>query len=217
MPDALEFSNLPYAVVIAIIFTAAAFGILGYMIASRRIKQTLVAFLIRFAISFLLLLLLETAILAIWPSVHEKLGNITATLAGGILSSVGVSESVSGSTITLHEPLLVFSVDAACLGGMLLWAYIGLVFAESRATGKQRLAGIALGLVILLGFNFFRIVWSIYLEWLTDVHVHDYFYIVNMAFVLLVWMGWLRTLKPNSLSSVKPSSRQEAVPKTWGE
>ncbi len=113
-----------------------------------------------------------------------------------MLGVVGVTESVSGSTIALEEPFLLFSIDAACLGGLLLWAYAALVLAESKATARQRTTGIVIGIAILLGFNFFRIVSSIYLQWLTEVRVHDYFYLVNMLVVLLVWAGWVRTLRP---------------------
>jgi exosortase/archaeosortase family protein len=217
MPDALEFSDLSIAWVAVIIFAAAVFGSIGYVIASRRIKQPGIAFIARFAVSFLLLILIEGAILSVWPSVHEKLGGITATVAGGIISITGVTESVSGTEITVYNPFLIFSVDVACLGGMLYWAYIGLVVAESRATIRQRLTGIVLGLLILLGFNFFRITSSIYLQWLTNVHVHDYFYIVNMVFVLLVWAGWLRILKPKPVPVAKAPPHQGVISKAPGD
>ncbi|MGB2856422.1 MAG: archaeosortase/exosortase family protein, partial [Dehalococcoidia bacterium] len=164
-------------------------------------------------VTFLLLVLIETAVLSFWPSSHDTMCNLTAKLVGGMLSTAGVSESVSGSTITLQEPFITFNVGAACLGGLLLWAYMALVLAESRVSPKQRLAGILIGLAILLGFNFFRITWSIYLEWLTGVNVHDYFYVVNMVVVLLVWAGWLRTLKPKPTKPAKTTPpEQEIVP-----
>ena len=210
MSDFLDFSSLSLVAIVAIILTLAIFGPIGYLIASRRIKQSLLAFLVRFAICFLLLVIIEAFVLSLWPSVHEQIAGITVIIVGGVLSSVGVSESVSGTTITLNDPFLIFSVDAACLGGILLWAYTGLVFAESRVTLKQRLVGIIFGLAIILGFNFFRIVTSIYLEWRTGVHVHDYFYIVNMALVLLVWAGWLKILKPNQ-AVARPASKQQVI------
>jgi len=213
MPDTFDISSLPYSWLVVIVFMAVAFGAAGYIIASRRVKQSFVVFLVRFAIVFLLLILIEAAILSLWPSVHNTMCNLTTRLVGGILGTVGVSESVSGSIITLQDPSLVFRVDAACLGGLLLWAYMALVLAESRVSPKQRLAGILIGLAILLGFNFFRITWSIYLEWQTGVNVHDYFYIFNMIFVLLVWAGWLRTLKPKPTKPAKTTPpEQEIVP-----
>ena len=213
MPDTFDISSLPYSWLVVIVFMAVAFGAAGYVIASRRVKQSFVVFLVRFAIVFLLLILIEAAILSLWPSVHNTMCNLTTRLVGGILGTVGVSESVSGSIITLQDPFLVFRVDAACLGGLLLWAYMALVLAESRVSPKQRLAGILIGLAILLGFNFFRITSSIYLEWQTGVNVHDYFYIFNMIFVLLVWAGWLRTLKPKSTKPAKTTPpEQEIVP-----
>ena len=203
MPDTFQLSDWSYGALIVLVLVCAIFGGIGFAIASRWVKQPLLAFFLRFSVVFLLLVVIEAAILSIWPSVHESISNLTATVVGGMLATVGVSESVSGSIITLQDPLLVFSIDAACLGGLLFWAYIALVLAESRASAKQRIAGLLIGLALLLGFNFFRIIWSIYLEWLTEVHVHDYFYLVNMIVVLIVWAGWLRILKPGTASSSK--------------
>ena len=107
----------------------------------------------------------------------------------------GVSYSVSDSFITVQDPTITYDIDVACLGGVLFWAYIALVLAEFKATRKQRLVGVLIGVAIILGFNFFRITLSIYLEWLTGVYVHDYFYLFNMVFVLLLWAIWLRTLR----------------------
>jgi len=78
---------------------------------------------------------------------------------------------------------------------VLFWAYIALVLVEFKAMPKQRLIGIFAGLAILLAFDFFRMTLSIYLEWRTGVYVHDYFYLFNMVFVLLLWAIWLRTLR----------------------
>ena len=210
MQTVLDLSDVPYFWLIVIITIAVVFGSLGYFISSRSIKQPLISFLLRFTVTFLSLMLIESLFLSFVPSVHGKLCDVTTTITGGVLSSIGVSESVSGDTIALNNPFLVFRIDAACLGGILLWAYTGLVFAESRVTLKQRLVGIIFGLAIILGFNFFRIVTSIYLEWRTGVHVHDYFYIVNMALVLLVWAGWLKILKPNQ-AVARPASKQQVI------
>jgi exosortase/archaeosortase family protein len=217
MPDTFQLSNWSYGALVVLVLVCAIFGGIGYAIASRRVKQPLLAFFLRFAVVFLLLVVIEAAILSLWPSVHEAISNFTTTLVGGMLSTVGVPESVSGSIITLQDPFLVFSVDAACLGGLLFWAYIALVLAESRASAKQRIAGLFIGSAILLGFNFFRITFSIYLEWLTEVHVHDYFYIVNMIVVLIVWAGWLRITKPGTTSVAKPSPPQTFVSDSQNE
>src|SRR4030042_4339999 len=95
----------------------------------------------------------------------------------------------------MNAPYLVFNIDAACLGGMLLWVYIALVVAEPNLTNKQLVQGIILGFVVLVGFNFSRIVLSIYLEWVTAFRVHTLFYFFNMVFVLLVWALWLRAFR----------------------
>jgi len=196
MPDALDFSSLSLAWLLAVILVTALFGVGGYLIASRRVKQSVVSFFGRFAAVFLLLIVVEAVVLTAAPSVHETIGHVTAVLVAGLLGAVGVTESVSGTLITLEEPFLVFSIDAACLGGLLLWAYAALVLAESKASARQRAAGILIGITILLGFNFFRIASSVYLQWLTEVRLHDYFYVINMLVVLLVWAGWVRSLRP---------------------
>ena len=211
MPDTFQLSDWSYGALIVLVLICAIFGGIGYTVASRRVKQPLLAFFLRFAVVFLLLVVIEAAILSVWPSVHDSISNLTTTLVGGTLSAVGVNESVSGSLITLQNPLLIFSVDAACLGGLLFWAYIALVLAESRATARQRIIGLLIGLAILLGFNFFRITLSIYLEWLTEVHVHDYFYVVNMIVVLIVWAGWLRILKPGTTLPAESSVQSASI------
>ena len=115
----------------------------------------------------------------------------------------GAEYSLSGPIIMLQNPSYASDITVGCLGGALFWVYIALVLAVPGATWRQRLTGIGAGLAILLGFNIFRITLSIYLGWLTGVHVHDYFYVFNMVFVLLVWAGWIRTLKPRAETFAK--------------
>jgi len=174
---------------------AIACGVIGYIIVTKRVKQPIVVFSARYGITFLFLLSLEGTLLSLWPSFHATMRGLMATLVGGILNFAGVSHSVSASTITLQNPHLAFSIDLACLGSILFWIYAALVVAEPKASIKQRLFGILMGSAMILAFNFFRITLSIYLEWWTGVHVHDYFYLFNIVFVLLVWVGWLWTLK----------------------
>jgi len=151
--------------------------------------------LTRFAIAFAFLYLLELAVIVLWPSVPRALASGMANLVGGILSFAGISHSVSGWTIALQSPSLSFNIGWGCLGGELFWSYIALVFAETAATRKQRLRGILVGLAILMAFNFFRITLSIYVEGLTGFNVHYIFYYINIFFVMLVWLGWLRTIR----------------------
>jgi exosortase/archaeosortase family protein len=201
-------------VVIVVILMLAGLGVAGYFIAARRVKQPFLAFLARYGISFLCLFLLEFALLSFLPSFHTTMRNLTATLVSRVLSLAGVSHTVSASTIMLQNPSLAFNIDVACLGGLLLWVYTALVLAESKATLKQRLAGILAGLAILLGFNIFRITLSIYLEWATGVYVHNYFYIFNMVFVLLVWAGWLRISRAKAGRPAQSMSQQGTTNQT---
>jgi exosortase/archaeosortase family protein len=202
-----------WPVVVAIILVVAVgFGTVGYIIAAHRFRQPFIGFLMRYVVSFLFLILLEMAFLYLVPSFHTAMRHLTATLVGGILGWVGVRHSVSGSVITLQNPFLTFDIEVACLGGVLFWAYIALVLAEFKATRKQRLIGILVGLAILLAFNFFRITLSVYLEWRTGVYVHDYFYLFNMVFVLLVWAGWLRTLRRRRAAPAPASTLPSSPP-----
>jgi exosortase/archaeosortase family protein len=195
MDQVSDIRSSPYFGLIAVAIIAAACGVIGYLIATRRIKQPVFVFLGRFGIAFFLLFILETALLITLPSFHATMQSLTARLVGSILTLAGASHSISGSTIILQSPYLSFDITASCLGGELFWTYTALVIAETTATNKQRVTGILVGLAILLVFNFFRITLSIYLEWLTGSHVHDYFYLFNMIFVLIVWAGWLWTLR----------------------
>ena len=185
-------------VVVLVVITGivAGFGTVGYVIAGWRIKRPFLRYIIRYGIVFLLFLALESIIVWLAPSVHRALQHLTSVVVGWTLDLAGVQNLVSGSTITVQEPLLIFEIDVACMGGLLFWAYIALVLAEPKAAPRQRLVGLGMGIVCLLMFNLFRIFVSIYIEWRTGVNVHNYFYLFNMVFVLLVWAGWVWTVKP---------------------
>jgi exosortase/archaeosortase family protein len=191
-------------VVLVVIFgIIAGFGTIGYIIAGRSIKRPFLRYIVRYAIAFLLLFALEAIILWLAPSVHRMLQHLTAAIVGRTLELASVHNLVSGSTITVQDPLLIFQIDVACLGGLLFWAYMALVLAEPRATPRQRLIGLGMGLVSLVAFNLFRIFISIYIEWRTGVNVHNYFYLFNMVFVLLLWAVWVWTLKPRPVRVAK--------------
>lgn len=195
------------AVVLMVIFgIIAGFGTAGYIIAGRSIERPFLRYIVRYAIVFLLFLSLEGIILWSAPSVHGMLQHLTAAVVGRTLGLASVDNLVSSSTITVHEPLLMFQIDVACLGGLLFWSYMALVLAEPRATVRQRLIGLGIGLVGLVVFNLFRIFISIYIEWRTGVNVHNYFYLFNMVFVLLLWTGWVWTLKPRPARAVQPGT-----------
>lgn len=196
--EARLLSNWALALVVGLVITAllAGFGTAGYFIATRRAKQPFVGFIMRYAVAFLSLILLEAGFLWLLPSVHTELRHLTAVVVGWVVGLAGAGNSVSGSTLTLQDPAIAFEIDVACLGGILFWSYIALVVAEPSATRKQRLLGLGVGLLVLVAFNLFRITVSIYVEWATGVNIHDYFYLFNMLFVLCVWAVWLRTIRP---------------------
>jgi exosortase/archaeosortase family protein len=202
----IDFSALPFGWLLVFIIITVAFGTLGYLIAAGRVKQPFLSFMMRFALVFFLLFFLELVIVNTMPSSQAALRNLAATLVGGFLTLAGAHHSVTGSTVTLQNPYLAFEITEACLGGMLLWTYGALVLTESSATRKQRVHGLLIGVIIILLFNLLRIFLSVYLEWKTAVRVHDYFFLFNMVFVLLVWLGWVRTLKLKHQMLAKSSS-----------
>jgi exosortase/archaeosortase family protein len=174
---------------------AAILGIVAYLITSHRGNHSALSFLTRYGAWFFALFFLEWFVVAFLPSLSSVLRGAMATLVSYVFTIAHVPHALSGSTIFLQNPYLAFDVTQACLGGILLWAYAGLVLAEPRASIKPKVVGILVGFAILLAFNLLRIVLSIYLEWLDGVRVHDYFYLFNMFFVILVWAGWLWTTK----------------------
>ena len=199
--------SLYLAIALAILaLMLAGFGVSAYVIrrlAGRRDRKPhgLIRFLSRYVAVFGLLLGLEAVIAWVFPSVHLLLRDGVAALVGGVLHLAGADASVSGPLISVGTASTVFDITVACLGGVLFWVYLALVLAEPKAASKQRLKGILIGLGILFAFNLFRIVISVYLEGSTGLRVHDYFYVVNMLVVLLVWAGWVRTLRPRGRTS----------------
>jgi exosortase/archaeosortase family protein len=193
--DLYDIMAWPYLGLVASLVMAAILGIVAYLITSRRGNHSALSFLTRYGAWFFALFFLEWFVVAFLPGLASTLRGAMAKLVGDMFTMANVPHTVSGSTIFLQSPYLAFDVTQSCLGGILLWAYAGLVLAEPRASTKQKIVGILVGFAILLAFNFLRIVLSIYLEWLDGARVHDYFYLFNIVFVILVWAGWLWTTK----------------------
>jgi len=195
MHDLSNILTWPYLGLVASFVMATTLGIIAYFIASRRGKHSALSFFTRYGAWFFALFFLEWFVVSFLPGLSSALRSAIATLVSAIFTLARVPHGLSGSTILLQKPYLAFDVTEACLGGILLWAYASLVLVEPRASTNQKVVGILVGFAILLAFNFFRIVLSIYLEWLARAHVHDYFYLFNIVFVILVWAGWLWTTK----------------------
>lgn len=181
---------------IAYIILIGGFATVAYLISVRKVKHSFLGFLARYGTVLLAFLFVEAALLTFFPALHTTLRNLAAAMVGAVLNLGGAEYSVSGPIIRLPSPALAYDISVGCLGGALFWIYIALVLATPGATSRQRLTGTFAGLAILFSFNLFRITLSIYLEQATGVYVHGYFYLFNMVFVLLVWAGWLWTLKP---------------------
>lgn len=176
---------------------AASSYLIDRFVRGKRIPG-LARFSIRYVVTFGSLLGLECLVLWLFPSVHQAMRDWVASVVGGAVRLAGIHALVQGSLIWFTDSPLSFDITTACLGGLLFWVYVALVMAESGITRRQRLVGLAVGLVALLAFNLFRIAASVYLEWLTGDSIHDYFYFFNMVFVLLVWAGWVWSIRPRA-------------------
>ncbi len=207
-------SDWAVTLVIGLLIAAltAGFGTAGYFIATRRARRPFVAFILRYAVAFLALVLLEAGFLWLVPSVHAAVQHLTAVAAGWLVGLAGAANSISGSTLTPRDAGVVFDIDVGCLGGILFWSYTALVLAEPVATGKQRLAGLAAGCAALLAFNLLRISLSIWVEWSTGVNIHNYFYLLNMVFVLCAWAVWLRLVRPRQQAAAPENAGQRGPP-----
>jgi len=168
-----------------------AFGFVAFFLRRGR-TGSFTGFILRYLAVFLSLLGLETFVLWLFPSFHLALQEATAAIVAEVLRLAGEGTSVSSSVISVQNTPVVSDITVACLGGLLLWVYLGLVWAETRLSRRQRLVGSAVGLVLIAVFNLFRIYLSIKMELATGTAIHDYFYVINMLFVLLVWAVWLR-------------------------
>ena len=170
----------------------------AYFLGAGKVKLPFLGFLARYGTVFFAFLFLDRMLLIFYPSFMNETRNLTAAAAGEMLSLLGAECLVAGPVIMLQNPSFQYDVTVGCVGSVLFCAYFALVLAVPGASSRQRLTGVFAGLVVLLVFNIFRIILTTYLEWSRGVHTHEYFYLFNMAFVLLVWAGWLRTLKPKS-------------------
>ena len=114
-------SGRAVAIVAGLISAAliAGFATAGYFIATRRAKRPFVRFVVRYAIVFLSLLLLEVGLLWLAPSVHSRMQHLTAVVVGWAEGLAGADNSVSGSTLSLPDRAMTFEISAACLGGIL--------------------------------------------------------------------------------------------------
>ena len=174
-----------------LVVLTALLGTVAYVLVDRRLTRSAPRFLGKFAVVCLGFLALEVSLLIFFPGLHGALRDATAQIVARLLNWGGADYHVSGAIIWLENDPIATDVSVACLGGVLFWVYFALVLAPSDPTPWQRLIGLALGVGAILLFNVLRITLSIHLQHANGLDVHDYFYLVNMVFVLLVWVGWL--------------------------
>lgn len=205
MEDAGPFSNWAATLALGLILAVliGGFSVAAYLTPGRRPRRPFVQFILRYAIVFISLLLLEAAFLWLVPSVHDSMRHATTVVVSWMVGLAGVRNSVLGSTLTLQDRPVSFEIDVACLGGILFWSYIAMILAETGATLRQQAVGLAAGCAALAIFNLSRIAASVYVEWHSGVNIHNWFYLLNMAFVLVAWAVWVRAVRPGSAPAVR--------------
>ena len=184
---------LALAGAMTILFMVSAYLILRMLNVGKRRGFT--GFLVRCLIIFAVLQFSEASLYHFIPSVEMSLRDSAASFVGVLIHLGNMAASVAGPAISLNGRGLTFVVSPDCLGGLLVWAYLAMVLAQPGATKRQRLWGVIVGSAIIVVFNILRITLSVYVEGRTGFNVHTYFYLFNMVFVLLVWAGWMRTLR----------------------
>lgn len=183
------------AVLVVLLLFAASCYIVGKFLKRER-GNRFIWFFARCVVVFALMIGCETAIVRLFPSYPGLLRDSAAAAAGWVLHLLDMPNSVTGSVIYTDTLCIAFDITYPCLGVVLFLTYIALVFAQPNVTRKQHLAGLAGGLAALAVFNVFRIALTVYVEGSTGGYVHNIFYFFNMSVVVLVWAGWMWTLKP---------------------
>ncbi len=180
------------------------FALIAYCLRNSK-SGSLARFVFRYLLIFVFFLLFEALIIGSAPWVHETLSSMTAGVMVGTLRPLGIEASSSASLLSVQDPYLLFDISISCLGGLLLWIYIGLVWAETGLTARQRLIGIVAGVPLLIAFNFFRIFSTIYVEWAFGPQIHDLLYFLNLVFVIIAWMLWFHSIRKKP--SFQPASQ----------
>lgn len=182
-------------VILVLLGFAAATYFVGRLL-NRGTKKGFLLFFARCTLVFALLLGLEATLVRLFPSYPDLLRDSAATAAGGLLKLAGMQNSVSDTIIWIDTSPIAFDITIPCLGIVLFITYIALVFAQPGVTRRERLTGLVLGLGALSVFNICRIAFTCYVEASTGGYVHNIFYYFNMAFVVVIWAGWVWSLKP---------------------
>jgi archaeosortase B (VPXXXP-CTERM-specific) len=139
-------------------------------------------------------------------ALHQRLGPVQSGMASIVTigaNALGANATVLGSIIRLEGAAL--DINHECTGIFVLLVYLTFVLAYP-ASWTQRLSGIGVGIVVLMGVNIARlilltIIASRYPEWFA--YFHEYFFqgvfIALLAFLASIWTEQVRRA---SLSSV---------------
>lgn len=116
----------------------------------------------------------------------------TAVVSTRIITWLGIPAMRSGTLIHLQSRTL--SIDLACTAVFIIALYVALVFAYPVSV-RDRLIGAAVGVPIIIVFNFARIVAAaVVSENISSAFTffHDYLFQVGMVLVtVVVWAAWL--------------------------
>jgi exosortase/archaeosortase family protein len=116
----------------------------------------------------------------------------TTIVAAKLIGLIGIAARRSGTEIYLHGRIL--SIDLACTAIFIIALYLALLLAYP-ASVQHRLLGVAVGVPIIVVFNFARIVAAAAVsETIPSAFsfFHDYLFQVGMVLVtVLAWAIWL--------------------------
>jgi exosortase/archaeosortase family protein len=120
----------------------------------------------------------------------------TAIVSTKLVTWAGIAAERSGALIHLHSRTL--SIDLPCTAVFIVALYVALVVAYPVSV-RDRLLGIALGVPIILVFNFGRIVAAAAVSESNPAaftFFHDYLFQVGMVLVTVAaWAAWLSIVR----------------------
>lgn len=148
--------------------------------------------ILRFAGLYLFYIGLLTLLYISFKDDLRFLNNSTAATLSALLDLLGVHTAVNEAVIYLN--FIALEVIGECTGIYEIVVFSGCVLAYPASTGKK-LAGIAFGIPVVLGFNMVRLISLAFVGlWFPSLfnYVHYYLWqvtlIIIVVFVMLIWI-----------------------------
>lgn len=147
---------------------------------------------LKFVALFAVLTASAYAALAFTP-LSQVFSEIAARSSTLVLQALGVESSIAYENVVPHVVTATADaeINAVCAGLVEIAVLFGIVFASFEKALRSRVKGFALGLLVLLLFNPFRIALSLKY---VDPIVHDVLFRVTLVVVLVtyyaIWYYW---------------------------